>query len=337
MVNMEILGWHVDKEHKTERYHCGMYLFMDETTYGRYLQAALAREPQYGDNDCFMIHTKSPHFLLFSQADSPEESHLETAGRWRFKLQSLETKASFEASDYEPDMGGERLELLSVVRGLEALEQPSQVTLITTSRRVSRGLRQGINQWRENSWRWEYFGRLTPVKNGDLWQRIERASQIHDINCHEWHSLSGVDTEELFLETPDVINHPDEAVSAPEMPHILDNFAPARESHAAAVAAPAEVEAKILTHNTVARAPKSSTNKAIPPSEAQVSPSITKSLIRRSFRASAAAVALPFNLVNVTAFHLGMLVLSLRARVATSTIKPRLSQHWTGSMERTRA
>ncbi len=80
-------------------------------------------------------------------------------------------------------MSPERLELLAVVRGLEALEQPSKVTLVTTSRVVRRGLRFGLELWRENQWHWERFGRMAPIKNADLWQRVDRALHIHDVSC----------------------------------------------------------------------------------------------------------------------------------------------------------
>ena len=80
-------------------------------------------------------------------------------------------------------MNRERLALLSVVRGLEALEQPSQVTLVTTSRYVSRGLRYGLNTWRDSDYTWERFGEQRPVRNSDLWRRVDTALQFHGIKC----------------------------------------------------------------------------------------------------------------------------------------------------------
>ncbi len=84
-------------------------------------------------------------------------------------------REQFEAADAEPDAQGERLELLAVVRGLEALEQPSRVTLVTPSKYVNRGLTYGLEEWRANDWQWEHFGEMVPVKNRDLWQRVDRA------------------------------------------------------------------------------------------------------------------------------------------------------------------
>ena len=103
-------------------------------------------------------------------------------GSWYFRLQSSDGE-EFEASDVEPDLSRERLELLAVVRGLEALEQPSEVTLVTGSRQISRAVRQGLDYWRQRDWKWERFGEKVPMKNADLWRRIDRALQIHEVSC----------------------------------------------------------------------------------------------------------------------------------------------------------
>jgi hypothetical protein len=63
------------------------------------------------------------------------------------------------------------------------LDQPSRVTLITTSKYVREGIRHGVMEWRENDWRWERFGQMVPVKNQDLWQRVDRAMRFHKIDC----------------------------------------------------------------------------------------------------------------------------------------------------------
>jgi hypothetical protein len=89
-------------------------------------------------------------------------------------------------SDEESAMCGERLELLAVVRGLEALDGPARVTLVTKSRYVSRGLRFGMTEWRANDWQWERFGRVVPVKDCDLWQRVDRALLFHQVQCQAW-------------------------------------------------------------------------------------------------------------------------------------------------------
>ena len=126
--------------------------------------------------------SSQPHFLLFSRA----ESQAGTPGVWHFLLESTDGQTVVEASDSESDLRGERLELLAVVRGLEALDQPSRVTLLTASRRISRGFRYGLEAWRNNDWQWERDGRWVPIKNADLWRRVDRALRFHHVKCRTW-------------------------------------------------------------------------------------------------------------------------------------------------------
>ena len=129
-----------------------------------------------------------PHFLLFCDGSLPSSQTLSTTisqhrGRWRFVLESLDSSRRLEAADAETADTPDRIALFAVVRGLEALEQPSHVTLVTSSRYVSRGLQYGLNEWRENEYCWEHFGTLQPIRNQDLWQRIDHALQFHDVTC----------------------------------------------------------------------------------------------------------------------------------------------------------
>ncbi len=123
------------------------------------------------------MNIPTPHFFLFSQAERKNDR-----GEWSFALKAADGSAILEASDAEPEVQGERLELLAVVRGLEALDQPSRVTLVTASRYVKRGISHGLPEWGRNNWTWEHFGEMVPVKNRDLWQRLDRALKIHDMH-----------------------------------------------------------------------------------------------------------------------------------------------------------
>jgi ribonuclease HI len=120
----------------------------------------------------------TPHYLLFSDARRECNS-----GRWRFVLRAADGSQELEVADREPGVWGERLDLLTVVRALEALDQPSHVTLVGCSPYVRQGMRYGLADWRTNGWRWEFFGQMVPVKNGDLWQRLDQAMRYHQL---EW-------------------------------------------------------------------------------------------------------------------------------------------------------
>jgi ribonuclease HI len=127
-----------------------------------------------------------PEFVLFSEANGGIPGVPASRDGWRFVLQSADGAARLEAADREPDDRGERLELLAVVRGLEALDQPSHVTLVTGSRYVRHGLVYGLSEWRENNWLWDRFGEFAPVKNADLWRRIDQALSYHTLVCRTW-------------------------------------------------------------------------------------------------------------------------------------------------------
>ncbi|MCA9266145.1 MAG: hypothetical protein KDA60_19935 [Planctomycetales bacterium] len=116
-----------------------------------------------------------PHVLLLcdSQGD----------GRWSFSIESFGGHDHQDVSDREPLVAGERLEILTVVRALESLDQPSVVTLVTPSRYVTRGIMDSLAEWRRNDWQWERFGEIVPINNADLWQRLDRTMQYHDIRC----------------------------------------------------------------------------------------------------------------------------------------------------------
>lgn len=122
------------------------------------------------------MNIPTPHFFLFSQAHRENDRD-----EWSFVLKAADGSATLKAADAEPSAHGERLELLAVVRGLEALDQPSRVTLITPSQYVKHGMSYGLPEWGRNGWKWEHFGEMVPVKNRDLWQRLDRALKIHRI------------------------------------------------------------------------------------------------------------------------------------------------------------
>ena len=132
------------------------------------------------------MKTGHPHYLLFAESQLDEFDDEHSSGFWRFVLQATDSKWRFEAIDRESSQSEYRLALLAVIRGLEYLEQPSQVTLITASRYIRHGFRRGIAEWSANDWQWERFGEMIPVKNCDLWQRIHHAMNFHDVQCRVW-------------------------------------------------------------------------------------------------------------------------------------------------------
>ena len=146
--------------------------------------------------------TAQPHYLLQAEVRfSPEN---DSSPQWHFLLESLDGSSRLEVADDEPEAPSDRLELLALVRGLEALDQPARVTLVTSSKYVNHGLRFGLDQWRENGWQWEAFGQMTAIKNEDLWRRIDQAITIHRVECKAARGEAG-SVERNDLQTPAMI------------------------------------------------------------------------------------------------------------------------------------
>ena len=80
-----------------------------------------------------------------------------------------------------------RMELLAAIRALEALRQRCKIDLYTDSQYVSQGISTWIANWKARGWR---TSDRKPVKNQDLWQRLDELANIHDI---EWHWVRGHD------------------------------------------------------------------------------------------------------------------------------------------------
>ena len=75
-----------------------------------------------------------------------------------------------------------RMELLAAIVALESLKRPARITIHTDSIYVKDGITRWIHRWKENGWR---TSAKKPVKNADLWQRLEAAAQPHDVRW-EW-------------------------------------------------------------------------------------------------------------------------------------------------------
>src|SRR5262249_46324722 len=78
-----------------------------------------------------------------------------------------------------------RMELMAAIAALEALKRPSRVQLHTDSQYLRDGITRWIHGWKANGWR---TAERKPVKNADLWQRLETASAPHQM---EWRWVRG--------------------------------------------------------------------------------------------------------------------------------------------------
>ncbi len=87
-----------------------------------------------------------------------------------------------ELNGGEAETTNNRMDLLAAIAALEALDRPSAITLVTDSAYVKNGVTQWIHGWKRNGWR---TAAKKPVKNDDLWQRLDTAQDRHDVTW-EW-------------------------------------------------------------------------------------------------------------------------------------------------------
>jgi len=85
----------------------------------------------------------------------------------------------------EPATTNNRMELLAVIRALEALKRPVSARVHTDSQYVQKGISEWIHGWKARGWK---TAAKQPVKNVELWQRMDALSQLHRI---EWRWVKG--------------------------------------------------------------------------------------------------------------------------------------------------
>ncbi len=78
----------------------------------------------------------------------------------------------------EPDTTNNRMEMMAVIEALGALKKRSVVKLYTDSKYVMQGIMEWMDGWKAKNWK---TAAKKPVKNVDLWQRIDEAVQAHDV------------------------------------------------------------------------------------------------------------------------------------------------------------
>jgi ribonuclease HI len=78
-----------------------------------------------------------------------------------------------------------RMELLAPIEALNALSEPCDIDIYTDSQYVKNGINQWINSWKKNNWR---TSAKKPVKNVDLWKRLDVACARHSM---QWHWVKG--------------------------------------------------------------------------------------------------------------------------------------------------
>jgi len=104
-------------------------------------------------------------------------------GGWAYLLRA--NGVEIENRGFEAATTNNRMELIAVIRALESLKGPSRVRVHTDSQYVQKGNSEWILQWKRRGWR---TASKQPVKNADLWQRLDELAALHKV---EWKWVKG--------------------------------------------------------------------------------------------------------------------------------------------------
>lgn len=104
-------------------------------------------------------------------------------GGWGALLQCRDNER--ELSGGEPATTNNRMELMAVIEALNALKKPVRAIVHTDSQYVQKGISEWIHGWKRKGWK---TASGSPVKNVDLWQALDSAARVHQV---EWKWVKG--------------------------------------------------------------------------------------------------------------------------------------------------
>lgn len=90
-----------------------------------------------------------------------------------------------ELKGHQADTTNNQMELMAAIQAFEALSRPCKVHITTDSQYVKNGITQWMAGWKKKNWR---TAANKPVKNQELWKRLDAAIQSHDV---EWFWVKG--------------------------------------------------------------------------------------------------------------------------------------------------
>ncbi|MEP3442151.1 ribonuclease HI [Sulfitobacter sp.] len=106
-------------------------------------------------------------------------------GGWGALMQAMDgtqVVKERELKGGEPNTTNNRMELLAAIHALEALDRDTEITVVTDSNYVKNGITGWIFGWKKNGWK---NAAKKPVKNAELWQRLDAANARHRVTW-EW-------------------------------------------------------------------------------------------------------------------------------------------------------
>jgi ribonuclease HI len=138
-----------------------------------------------GTAEPFILMTcQNPMPELFAYTDGACSGNPGPGG-WGALLQAKDGETVVKERELkggEADTTNNRMELLAAISALEALDRPSRITVVTDSAYVKGGITAWLHGWKRNGWK---TTTRKPVKNEDLWRRLDEAAARHEVTW-EW-------------------------------------------------------------------------------------------------------------------------------------------------------
>jgi len=109
-------------------------------------------------------------------------------GGWGVLLQALsdgKVVKERELSEGEELTTNNKMELMAAIAALEILDRSSEITIFTDSKYVKNGIQTWLSSWKKNNWK---TSSKKPVKNDDLWKRLDALCQQHEV---DWKWVKG--------------------------------------------------------------------------------------------------------------------------------------------------
>ncbi|MEC8289044.1 MAG: ribonuclease HI, partial [Pseudomonadota bacterium] len=101
------------------------------------------------------------------------------AGGWGAVLRWRDSERELKGGESETT--NNRMELMAAIKALESLDRPVKVDLYTDSTYVQKGITEWIHSWKRRGWK---TASKKPVKNEDLWRRLDDVIQYQDVSWH---------------------------------------------------------------------------------------------------------------------------------------------------------
>ena len=100
-------------------------------------------------------------------------------GGWAFVLRHVKSGTELVRSGGLRETTNNQMEMMAVIEGLSVLTRPTSVELISDSTYVLNGIAQWMPNWKKNAWRRRVNGSWKPVKNVELWRRLDELVAVH--------------------------------------------------------------------------------------------------------------------------------------------------------------